>query len=329
MITLEELKNLTFNIFHKEDKTNLEFEIMYWIENKEFFGNHLNEDEIMYGLAHYLDQDTENFWKKFLTPQTINMYLNLLDNSSIINIFNKMKEEIPENLSGILNILNQQIIFSDSFWGKIIKTFNPYQSYDVGEIDLLKDLTQSEVNYPIMINYSAELNTLSFVIKNSMINFPHIEEYFLSSMDIIKNTAIISLVITSLYSVNGHAQDSDVKNALLKSAQALEETAPIKSTMKTIQNKGSNDVKKFQESNPDASIPLAILGYGVKSIKEKGVSINSKSSLFEQEIGYKMVLGKELKVNIDTNNPFIDKSKVSIGGTKSKVEANVVFDINW
>jgi hypothetical protein len=324
MISLEDLKTL-FSLKNKpKDIKSIEYQLLFWFENNEIITLDINEDDLTIGLCQYLDNDTYSFWINFLTIQNIDIFLQLSNSNPLILEMIKSKVQNIKLEPAKLNIMTNCITIENVLIAKIIKFLNIPLIPDQNLSNILELKTQDISLYDLTIsniNNSLTLSTSSF--------FEDIEDYFLNTIQIAKNTITLTLLVTSINSFAGDTTQSNITNALSSSGKALTQVEEVKKILENGKKSGLKKLDNIKESDPYLEIPLTVIGYGAKALNDKGIKLKSKDLVFDSDLSYQVFIGKEVEMSILGKNPLVDKSDYKLSGSNTKIKMDVNFEIDW
>lgn len=315
-----------------DSKHKIEYHIAFWLENKEFFDLEIDETQLAIGLNQYLSIETVEFFNVFLNDKTINLYLEESENPLILEI---LKNHLNSEHLIEINLESKKIKFLDAVQGKIFQKI--YPNVVLTQKNFMDDLSLILIEKNPSITFEAVLkltdhdaflitikNIHSFTSQNS-----EDSDFFVHNLTLIKTSLTMSFICLSLYSTEAYADNDKNDEAIKMTTKAFANTELGKESLKKIKNNTKEQVNDIINNNPDAKIPMALLGYGVKTLQDNGIKLKHKNDLLLDDTTYEVLLNNDLNFSMKGKNPLMDKSNYEINANTKKIELNVKFDIEW
>lgn len=139
-----------------------------------------------------------------------------------------------------------------------------------------------------------------------------------------------SLIIGSLFINSAQAEEGDVDRAIKHGTKALMRTDSVKEIVKEKTDKAEETVKEFAEET-GLTVPVVVVGYGIKSIVDKKVQVQGKGlKALGVSMRYNMAVGFDSKVymGVSGDNPYMKNSNFKIEGTHQPGEQKLEMKLN-
>lgn len=284
----------------------------------------LSKEELILGLEEYIHFKTLPLWKSLINKQNLTLFLNS-KNEETKSLAKDYLEDLIEikKVKGKFNLQSNTFKFNEELYKDIFQALSP--SVDIQESEILKQqFSLLEESHDQWIDASLEKSPEGYKLIIGEVQEKTVSPWAEKMIKTVSSLTLASLLFSSV----SFADDSN--KAIDYATKAVMAQPEVKEIVdKTIDSATKEAEKIVQETG--TKIPVTIIGYGVKVVRDKAVKIQGKSPLKELPMDYSLAVGLEsYSVGLQGDNPLVKDSKYWLqntgSGKENKIELGIKFD---